>query len=69
MAALAEKDFRIVNLFTTKEYNPNGYYIVKLFFNGIYQELIVDDLVPVNSQNQPVYVKPSKGKYIWTMIL
>ena len=46
-ASLAEKPYRIYELFTTQKYNPNGYYICKLNFNGIYQEVIVDDYFPV----------------------
>lgn len=69
MSALAEKDYRIRSLFSVKEYNPNGYYIVKLYFNGIYQEVIVDDLFPVDSHNNLVFVRAAKDKYIWTLIL
>ncbi|KAI9348162.1 hypothetical protein BDR26DRAFT_854076 [Obelidium mucronatum] len=31
-------------------YNPSGKYIVKLFFNGVYRKIVVDDYLPV-SQN------------------
>jgi hypothetical protein len=66
---VAEKDYRIYHIFTIKEYNPNGYYICKLTFNGIYQEVIVDDLFPLKEDNKPHYAKPSKGKYIWPLVL
>ena len=39
-------------------------------FNGIYQEVIVDDLFPVEvEKNEALCAKPAQGKYIWAMIL
>ena len=41
-------------------------------FNGVYQEVIVDDLFPVlggNNNNLPVYAKLAQGRYIWVMVL
>jgi hypothetical protein len=31
--------------------NKNGIYMAKLLFNGIYQEVVVDDLFPVTKDN------------------
>lgn len=69
VSALAEKPYRVNGVFKTKEYNPNGWYICKLNFNGIYQEVIVDDLLPVDKKNKPVYAQVSQGRYIYVMIL
>jgi calpain-15 len=69
LSTLAEKDYRIHNIFVTKTYNHNGYYICKLTFNGIYQEVIVDDLFPVNVKDKPIFAQPAQGKYIWVMVL
>lgn len=32
-------------------YNPKGMYKVRLFLNGKWREIIIDDLLPVNSYN------------------
>jgi hypothetical protein len=69
VSCLAERPYRIYSLFETKEYNPNGYYICKFTFNGIYQEVIVDDLFPVINSQMTIYVKPVRSKYIWVMVL
>jgi calpain-15 len=69
VSCLAEKPHRIYSIFESKEYNPNGYYICKLTFNGVYQEVIVDDLFPVIDNATPVYAKPASAKYIWVMVL
>lgn len=68
VSALAEKPYRIYSLFSTNEYNPNGYYVCKLNFNGIYQQVIVDDLFPV-IESKPIYSQPAQGRFIWAMVL
>lgn len=69
LSALAEKPYRIYSLFSSQEYNPNGWYICKLNFNGIYQEIIVDDLFPVGKDGKPVFSQPAQGRFIWAMIM
>ena len=71
VSSLAEKPYRIDELFVTKEYNPAGFYVCKLNFNGVHQEVIVDDLFPVtpDTPHRPLYAQPASGKYIWVMVL
>ena len=67
---MAEYPYRIRKIFVIQEYNPNGYYICKLNFNGIYQEVIVDDLFPVNERNnEPVFAWPAMRRYMWVLVL
>jgi hypothetical protein len=38
-------------------------------FRGIYQEVVVDDYVPVGNNSHPLFAKPTKKNEIWVMIL
>jgi hypothetical protein len=55
-------------------YNPHGKYIVKLYVQGKWREVVVDDIVPVGSASgsaslhAPV-LPAATGSAIWTMIL
>jgi hypothetical protein len=72
VACLTERPHRIRQLFEREEYNPNGYYLCRLTFNGVYQEVMVDDLFPVfrgSGHIRPVYAKPAQGRYLWVMVL
>lgn len=35
--------------------------MAKILFEGVYQEVVVDDYIPVNDKNQPLFAKPSGG--------
>lgn len=48
IASLAERDYRIRNIFGTDKINKQGIYMCKLTFNGVYQEIVVDDRFPVD---------------------
>ncbi len=37
VSALAENDFRIKNVFGYLQINPNGFYMARIMFRGIYQ--------------------------------
>jgi hypothetical protein len=42
--------------------NPHGIYMARVMFRGVLHEVVVDDFIPVNSKNQPVFAKPSGGR-------
>jgi hypothetical protein len=69
ISALAEYDFRIKNIFGELKVNPNGFYMARIMFRGVYQEVVVDDFVPVGNNNYPLFAKPTKKNEIWVMIL
>jgi hypothetical protein len=62
IAALAEFDFRIKNLFPHLELNGNGIYMARILYNGVLREVVVDDFVPVTPQGTPLFAKPAGGK-------
>ena len=43
--------------------------MARILHRGILQEVVVDDLIPVNQKNQPLFAKASGGNEIWVIIL
>jgi hypothetical protein len=41
----------------------------KLTYDGIYQEVVVDDCFPVNSEGKLAFAQPYKGTDIWVLVL
>eukprot|EP00826_Nyctotherus_ovalis_P053099 TRINITY_DN6845_c0_g2_i2.p1 TRINITY_DN6845_c0_g2~~TRINITY_DN6845_c0_g2_i2.p1 ORF type:complete len:802 (-),score=268.47 TRINITY_DN6845_c0_g2_i2:162-2567(-) len=68
IAALAEFPGRVEKLFLQKERNEAGCYAVRLFINGQFVDIVVDDYFPVNSYKQPAFAG-SKNQELWVMLL
>lgn len=49
-------------------YNPAGKYIVKLFLNGVWRGVEIDDYLPINSWGQPMGAYSSRGK-LWVSLI
>ena len=59
----------IKSAFNTKESNPQGLYSLTLYKNGIPQEVVTDNVFPINSEtNKPIYFR-TVGKKVWTNAL
>lgn len=43
--------------------------MARILFDGILQEVVVDDYVPVDKNSKPLFAKASGGTQIWVMIL
>ena len=69
IAALSENDYRIKNLFPQLTVNPQGIYMARILYEGVYQEVVVDDYIPVTPQGTILYAQPAGGRQIWVMIL
>jgi hypothetical protein len=50
-------------------YNPCGRYLVRLFFNGCFRRVEVDDRLPVDAQGQPLCAHSSDAGEFWPAIL
>jgi calpain-15 len=69
LAALSEDDKRIRNVFQDQPmFNPQGIYKVVLRINGEIREYLVDDWIPVNSYNEPLFCQLN-GNEFWVVIL
>jgi hypothetical protein len=69
VASLAERDYRIKNIFGELKINPYGIYMCRLTYDGLYQEVVVDDYLPVDNDGKLIYAKPYKGNDCWVLIL
>ena len=58
LVALAAKPDRIKKLFKTTAPNKAGCYVLNFYINGILEEVVIDDLIPVD----PVSGNPCFGK-------
>lgn len=36
--------------------------MARILYKGVLHEVVVDDFIPINSKNQPLFAKPSGGK-------
>ena len=69
MAALCAYPGLISDIFLTREYNPKGYYKLRLFIDGEYQIVYLDDYFPcVKDTNVPYFAKPNTFE-LWAMLL
>ena len=69
LSALAEFPERVKKIFANTAVNKFGVYGVKFFFQGIPQEVIVDDFIPCYPDKiEPFFAKPN-GKELWVLLL
>ncbi|EFC48968.1 predicted protein [Naegleria gruberi] len=69
----------IKSLFIPSAYNEYGIYQIKMFYNGIWQEVIIDDYVPVvvsskieqksRSNYAPLFVRSTDLEELWVILL
>ena len=69
IAALAEFPCIIKHIFKTRETNPNGFYEVVMFIDGIWQIVVVDDYFPVFKNTRQLAFTQTNGNEIWVLIL
>jgi len=68
LSSLAEFEDRVKALFITKEINPAGIYLVKIYINGTETLVVVDDHLPVKQNGSPCFASARDGE-IWVSIL
>lgn len=68
VSCIAEMPNLVERLFLTKEYNEEGIYRVKLFKNGEWMEIVVDDYFPCLPCGGPIFSK-GHGNELWVLIL
>lgn len=58
----------IRKVFGDQSYNKNGIYKVTLRIDGVIQEILVDDFIPVTPSGEPLFCQPNKSEF-WVLIL
>lgn len=48
-------------MFGNQQYNPEGIYKIQLRIDGVIQEIVIDDYIPVNTEGQPLFCQPNKN--------
>jgi len=73
VSALAAKPKRIERLFKTKTVNAAGCYVINLCVNGTWQDIIVDDYLPTDSNTGDLVFARSRkieGRaFLWMSLL
>ncbi|CAK9814641.1 ADGB [Anthophora plagiata] len=49
--------------------NPHGKYIVRLYFMGAWRRIMVDDMIPLNTEKLPLLPRTGNNYELWPMIL
>ena len=68
MSVLAERSYRVKDLFVTDEVFPEGVFGVKLRKNGEEQTILVDGNIPCYSWGVPAFTK-ANGNELWVMLV
>jgi hypothetical protein len=68
LAALAEKDGVIPDLFHHKKYTHEGIFALQVYVKGRPEDVTVDDLFPIYN-NQLAFAKPSEDGGWWVPLL
>ena len=56
-------------LFVSSKYRSKGLYTVKLFKDGRWHYMHIDDRIPVDLSGQPIYLSGANPNEIWRMLL
>ena len=69
ISSIASKSQRLERIILTKKYNNEGIYVVALCINGIWEDVLVDDLFPCRKYSKEPAFNSSKTNELWVMIL
>lgn len=68
ICSLADSEKYIRRLFDQVNYEPNGFYRIKLCKNGEWQTVTVDDWFPCDNSGNPIFSR-SNGPELWVLLL
>ena len=69
ISAIAEYPERLERLFLTKEYDPDGVYVVAMCITGVWQDIVLDDTFPCQPYSKKPIFNTSKSGELWVMLL
>ena len=68
ISALASNPKSIEKIFVFHDIQI-GFYVLKLYINGVPKHMVVDDLIPCNKLSKtPLFTKPI-GNQVWVLLL
>ncbi|EGR31619.1 hypothetical protein IMG5_106010 [Ichthyophthirius multifiliis] len=68
LSSLAQQPQRILELFITRIVNNYGIYCVKICYDGEWQAVTLDDLIPCKD-NKPIFTKSNGINELWVLLL
>lgn len=68
LAVLAQRPELIERLFVAKEYCSRRVFLIRLYIDGKWTTVVIDDLLPYDHNGNPLYSKP-EGKQLWVPLL
>ena len=68
LAALARREYRVKSMFASLEINKWGVYMCRMLFDGVYQEVVVDDFFPIDKFDRCLAARFNVTD-IWVMVL
>lgn len=69
LSSIAEVPERITRIICSKDVNSSGAYCIALCITGIWEEIIIDDLIPVRPYSQKPAFNSSKSNELWVMLV
>ena len=69
ISSIAMVPYRLERVFLTKKYNPQGIYVVALCINGIWEDVVCDDLFPCKPHSLKPAFNYSRDSKLWVMLL
>lgn len=69
MAAVAEHQDRIKKLFLSRDVTETGCYCVALCLNGVWEEIILDDLIPCKPGGRDIAFNHTVNNELWAILL
>lgn len=65
----AEFPSLIDRVFIDKIYNSYGVYTLRLFINGTWEKIFIDDYIPCFPKTVPIYTYDIQMKSVWIVLL
>ncbi len=69
IAAIAEYPQRLERIFLVNRHNREGVYVVAMCINGVWQDVVMDDLFPCSRYSKEPAFNRSKSGELWVMLL
>lgn len=69
IASIAKISKRLERLFLVKQYNTQGIYALAMCINGIWEDIVLDDLVPCRPSSKEPAFNHSKSGELWVILL